>query len=91
MPEAFDHHAFYDRRREWIEMRLRAQRPMSVHIADLDLRVEFAAGEELRTEISCKFTRERVSGDLAAAGLELESWLTDAEGRFAVSVARLPV
>ena len=89
IPEAFEHVAFFDRRHEWIEMRLRAQRPMSVNVADLGLRVEFAAGEELRTEISCKFTRERVAGDLAAAGLELERWLTDEEGRFAVTVARL--
>ena len=43
-------------------MRLRAPRPVSVLVADLGLRVEFAAGEELRTEISAKFTRERVAG-----------------------------
>ena len=90
VPEAFDHLAFFDRRREWIEMRLRAQRPMSVNLADLDLRIEFAAGEELRTEISCKFTRERVDGDLQAAGLELDRWLTDDASRFAVTVARRP-
>jgi L-histidine Nalpha-methyltransferase len=87
-PEAFAHVAFFDRVHEWIEMRLRALRPMSVRITDLDLRVNFAAGEELRTEISAKFTRERITGDLEAAGLELESWLTDPEGLFAVSVAR---
>lgn len=88
-PEAFAHVAFFDRRQEWVEMRLRALRPMSVQIADLDLRVEFAAGEELRTEISCKFTRERVTGDLQAAGLALEHWLTDPDDLFAVSVVRL--
>ncbi|MEA2211301.1 MAG: L-histidine Nalpha-methyltransferase [Solirubrobacteraceae bacterium] len=87
-PEAFAHVAFFDRVHEWIEMRLRAMRPMSVRIADLDLRVHFAAGEELRTEISAKFTRERITGDLEAAGLELESWLTDPRDLFAVSVAR---
>ena len=70
-------------------MRLRARRPMSVQVADLDLRVEFAAGEELRTEISAKFTRERVTGDLAAAGLELERWFTDPDELFAVSGGRL--
>jgi L-histidine N-alpha-methyltransferase len=89
-PEAFEHVAFFDRAHEWIEMRLRAMRPMSVLIADLDLRVHFAAGEELRTEISAKFTRERVAGDLGAAGLQLRSWLTDPEDLFAVSVSRLP-
>jgi L-histidine Nalpha-methyltransferase len=88
-PDAFDHVAFFDRRHEWVEMRLRATRPCSVLIAELDLRVEFAAGEELRTEISTKFTRERIEGDLEAAGLELESWFTDDEDLFAISVSRL--
>jgi L-histidine N-alpha-methyltransferase len=87
-PESFEHVAFYDRRNEWVEMRLRATRAMSVYIADLDLRVEFAAGEELRTEISAKFTRARVHADLEAAGLTLERWLTDDADLFAVTMAR---
>ena len=69
-------------------MRLRATRPCSVRIADLDLRVEFAAGEELRTEISCKFTRPRIEDDLAAAGLELERFYTDDQNLFALTLAR---
>ncbi|MDQ6746077.1 MAG: L-histidine N(alpha)-methyltransferase [Actinomycetota bacterium] len=88
VPEAFAHVAFFDRRQEWIEMRLRAMRPCTVLIADLELRVEFAPGEELRTEISAKFTRRRVESDLAAAGLRLERWLPDADGLFALSLAR---
>ncbi len=87
-PESFEHIAFYDRRNEWVEMRLRANRASSAYIADLDLRVEFAAGEELRTEISAKFTREHVEADLEAAGLELDRWFTDDEGLFAVTMAR---
>jgi len=87
-PESFDHVAFFDRRHDWVEMRLRARRPCTVLIADLGLRVEFAAGEELRTEISAKFTRSRVEGDFAAAGLSLERWFTDAEGLFALSLGR---
>jgi L-histidine N-alpha-methyltransferase len=87
-PDAFDHVAFFDRRHEWVEMRLRARRPCSVLIADLDLRIEFAAGEELRTEISAKFTRERLDSDFASAGLELERFYTDPEGLFALSLAR---
>jgi L-histidine Nalpha-methyltransferase len=85
--ENFDHVAFYDERHHWIEMRLRARRPCSVSIADLDLRVEFAAGEELRTEISAKFTHDQVAEDFAAADLALVQWLTDAEDRFAISLA----
>jgi L-histidine N-alpha-methyltransferase len=87
VPEAFEHIAFFDRQREWVEMRLRAQRPCSVLIADLGLRVEFAAGEELRTEISAKFTRTRVSEDFEAAGLTLEGWYTDPDELFALSLA----
>jgi L-histidine N-alpha-methyltransferase len=87
-PDAFEHVAFYDRRNEWVEMRLRATRACSVLIAGLDLRVDFAAGEELRTEISAKFTRAHVEADLEAAGLELERWFTDDEELFAVTMAR---
>jgi L-histidine N-alpha-methyltransferase len=57
-------------------------------VADLGLRVEFAAGEELRTEISAKFTLARVEADFQAAGLALECWYTDSDGLFAVSLAR---
>jgi L-histidine Nalpha-methyltransferase len=84
----FEHVAFYDEAREWIEMRLRARRAHSVRVAAIDLDLEFDRGEELRTEISAKFTRERVESDLRAAGLELVEWLTDPEGRFALSLSR---
>jgi L-histidine N-alpha-methyltransferase len=85
-PESFDHIAFFDRRHEWIEMRLRAREAQSVHIRDLALRVRFDAGEELRTEISAKFTRQRIEADLRAAGLRLEHWYTDPDEMFALSL-----
>ena len=86
--DGFDHVAFWDAEREWIEMRLRSRRRQTVRFPDLDLTVHFAQREELRTEISAKFTRTRVQGDLAAAGLELVEWLTDDEDLFALSLAR---
>lgn len=86
--DGFEHVAFFDREREWIEMRLRASRKMSVHIGALNLDVDFAPREELRTEISAKFTPERLRGDLAAAGLELAELLTDADEMFALSLSR---
>ncbi|HWI72286.1 MAG TPA: L-histidine N(alpha)-methyltransferase [Baekduia sp.] len=89
VPDAFDHVAFFDRDREWIEMRLRAQRPQRVTVGKLGLRLTFAAGEELRTEISAKFTRERIEGDLAAAGMELVEQLTDDDGLFGLNLARI--
>jgi L-histidine N-alpha-methyltransferase len=85
---AFQHVALWDPEAEWIEMRLRATRAMRVRLAALDLDVRFAQGEEMRTEVSAKFTRPGVTAELAAAGFELARWFTDPDGRFAVSLAR---
>ena len=83
----FDHVALWDDVRERIEMRLRARRALTVKIPEVDLVVPFEAGEELRTEVSAKFREGGVRGELAAAGLRLDQWWTDAEGRFALSLA----
>jgi len=85
--EAFDHVAFFDREREWVEMRLRAQRHMHVSIAKIGLDVVFAPREELRTEISAKFTPDRLRGDLAAGGLDLRGLMTDPDDLFALSLS----
>ena len=86
-PAAFEHVAFYDRDHEWIEMRLRARSRQVVRIAGLDLTVRFAAREEMRTEISAKFTPRRLEADLRAGGLRtVERW-TDPDGLFAVTLA----
>ena len=87
-PDDFEHVALFDREHEWIEMRLRARREHTTLVRDLDLPVHFDAGEELRTEISAKFTPERLEGDLAAAGLELVRWLTDPDELFALTLSR---
>jgi L-histidine N-alpha-methyltransferase len=86
--ERFEHVAFFDADHEWIEMRLRARRECVVEIAGLGLTVRFARGEEMRTEISAKFTGERVECELAGAGLVLEDWWTDARGMFGLSSSR---
>ena len=86
--DAFAHIALWDAERQWIEMRLRATRAIRAHIADLDLTVEFAEGEELRTEVSAKFRKDGVRAELADSGFELVTWLTDEQDRFALSLAR---
>ncbi|GAA2736321.1 L-histidine N(alpha)-methyltransferase [Streptomyces nogalater] len=88
-PEAFDHVALWDAGQEWIEMRLRSRTAQTVKVPALNLAVDFAAGEELRTEVSAKFRKEGVTAELAAAGLELTHWWTDAAGRFALSLSVL--
>ncbi|MFI7576686.1 L-histidine N(alpha)-methyltransferase [Micromonospora sp. NPDC049497] len=85
-PEAFDHVARWDPEREWIEMRLRARRPMRIRV--LDLVVDFAEGEELRTEVSAKFRPEGVAAELAAAGFTAHDFWTDPDGLFGVTLAR---
>ena len=87
-PCSFTHVARFDEREEWIEMRLRAQVAQEVELAAIALNVSFAEGEELRTEVSAKFTRERVEAELEAAGLELLAWHTDPNEWFALSLAR---
>ncbi|MEU1014109.1 L-histidine N(alpha)-methyltransferase [Streptomyces sp. NPDC005898] len=86
-PAAFDHVAVWDREREWIEMRLRSTADQTVKISALDLAVDFAAGEEMRTEISAKFRQEGVRAELAASALDLTHWWTDERGRFALSLS----
>jgi L-histidine Nalpha-methyltransferase len=86
-PERFDHRAIYDERRQWIEMRLCAREAHEARIERLDLDVEFEAGEHIRTEISCKFTEDRLEREYARAGLDLLDVYTDADGLFALSLA----
>jgi L-histidine N-alpha-methyltransferase len=86
--DRFAHAAVWDARHEWIEMRLRSLADQEVHLPNLNLTVRFRAGEEMRTEISAKFRRPGVAAELTRAGLALERWWTDGEGRFGLSLAR---
>jgi L-histidine N-alpha-methyltransferase len=87
VPSEFEHVALWDAENEWIEMRLRAQRDMTVTVAALDLVVHFAAGEEMQTEVSAKFRRDGVHEMLAAAGFEPARWWADPQDRFGLSLA----
>jgi L-histidine N-alpha-methyltransferase len=83
----FEHVASWDAARQRVEMRLRAANPATVHVAALDLSVGFAAGEDLRTEISAKFRPEQVRSELSAAGLAVIGWWTDPARDFALSLS----
>ena len=84
-PMAFEHRAFYEPETHRIEMHLVSTRSQEVNIPGIDP-VRFAAGESLRTEISCKHDRGSVGGLFAVAGLRIESWQTDPEALFALVV-----
>ncbi|MDD7812531.1 L-histidine N(alpha)-methyltransferase [Mycobacterium sp. CSUR Q5927] len=85
--DEFAHVARWNSAEQRIEMWLRAGTDQHVSIGELDLVVDFAAGEEMLTEVSCKFRREQVAAELAAAGLQSRRWWTDAAGDFGLSLA----
>jgi len=87
--DRFAHVAHWDGEREWVEMRLRAQGAQTVHIAALDMIVDFAPDEELRTEISAKFRAAGVVAELVAAGLESVGWWTDDGADYGLSMSVL--
>jgi len=85
--EDFEYVSSFDPEYSWIDMRLRAKRELVAHLGKIDLDVHFAKGEELRTEVSSKFTREQMEDILQRAGLQLESWHTDPDNWFALVLA----
>jgi L-histidine N-alpha-methyltransferase len=85
--DAFDHVARWNADEERIEMWLRASSPQRVRVGGLGLTVDFAAGEEMLTEVSCKFRSDTVADELAAAGLRRTNWWTDRAGDFGLSLA----
>jgi L-histidine N-alpha-methyltransferase len=84
---AYRHVARWNAKEERIEMWLRADRAQRVHIGALGLTVDFAAGEEMLTEVSCKFRPEAVAAELAQSGLRRIGWWTDDAGDFGLSLA----
>lgn len=87
----FEHVAFYDRENAWIEMRLRARRDCRVRVPAAGLDLRFRRGDEVRTEISCKYTRASLEALLPGTGLHVEGWFTDPEELFAmVLLGRAP-
>ena len=85
---AFEHVARWDPENLWVDIRLRSLANQVVNVSALDMLVPFAAGEEMRTEISTKFLRPGLEGIYAEAGLELTHWWTDSDGLYALSLAK---
>jgi len=86
-PARFEHVARYDAEAARMDIRLRSLTEQTVRLDGLDLTVRFAAGEEMRTEISAKFTRPRLEAIYREAGLRPAGWFTDAAGDYALSLA----
>src|SRR6185503_8030693 len=87
-PEGFDHVAFFDAQASWIEMRLRCREGAHVRVPGAGLELDLRAGDEIRTEISCKYTRPMLEKRLVGTGLRLAEWYTDAKEWFALGLLR---
>jgi L-histidine Nalpha-methyltransferase len=85
--DRFDHVVRWDPVAQWIEMRLRSVCNQEVSISDLGMTVRFAAGEDVLTEISAKFTPGGIASELVAAGYVVDrQWGAD-DGEFLLTLA----
>jgi L-histidine N-alpha-methyltransferase len=86
---AFEHIALFDETHHWIEMRLRSQRPQHVEVVGLDIAFDLAVGEDIRTEISTKFSSPEIEVEFANAGFRVVREFRDRAGDFQLTLARL--
>ena len=88
-PALFEHEAIYNIEEGRIEMYLRSLVEQEINLKEIDLKVNFSLDEKICTEISRKYTREKVESLLDSADMEIAEWLTDEKSFFAVALARL--
>lgn len=86
-PDGFDHLARWNAEEAWIEMRLRSTSDQVVDLGQLGTTIHFDVGEELRTEISAKFTPERITDELWQSGFVVEETWTVEPG-YLLTLAR---
>jgi L-histidine Nalpha-methyltransferase len=86
-PDDFTHVARWNEKEQWIEMRLRADVPSRVSLPGAGITLAFYEGEELLTEISAKFTPDRVERELSEAGFVVEGMWGAEDGEFLLTLA----
>lgn len=86
--DRFEHVARWNAEDSCIEMRLRAREAMTIDVPILDVGVRFASGEEMRTEVSTKFTPAQVRDEMAQAGLTVMGTWSDPAGDYLLTLAR---
>jgi L-histidine N-alpha-methyltransferase len=83
----FAFEARWDADREWMDIGFRSRDAHQVQLEELETELAFAAGEQLRFEVSTKFRREGIDAELVAAGLRPSGWWTDHAEGFALTLA----
>lgn len=89
-PEAFAHVARFNHDEHRIEMYLRSVREQVISIPELELALHLKKGEDILTEISCKYTRRQVEGLLTRAGFSPVAWYSDADQLHGLALAQKP-
>lgn len=87
--DAFEHVPKWDSSTSCVSHNLRATREVRAKIAAIDLDLILRPGEEIHTQLSCKFTREGVEDELGEAGMTLIAWYTDPEERYGLALAAM--
>lgn len=83
----FEHHAFYNRERQRIEMHLASTRRQKVKVAGETF--EFRAGETIHTENSYKYTPESLAALARGVGWEPVGVWTDGDCHFSIQAFSL--
>ncbi len=83
-PASFDHAAFFNVKREQVEMHLRARTAICVDVKALGISVVLKKGETIRTEICRKFTRNCAEEMIRDAGMAVSRWYFDPKGWFSL-------
>jgi L-histidine N-alpha-methyltransferase len=86
-PDRFRHVALWNEDEQWIEMRLRADEASEVSLTEAGITVQFDQDEDLLTEISAKFTPDRVELELSEAGFVVEGMWGAEDGEFLLTLA----
>jgi L-histidine N-alpha-methyltransferase len=87
-PEAFRHHAPYNRTLHRIEMWLLSLARQVVHLPGIGMEFELREGEGILTEISTKYDQPKIEAFLVESGLSPLAWYSDPERLFALSLSR---
>ncbi|HEX6521659.1 MAG TPA: L-histidine N(alpha)-methyltransferase [Streptosporangiaceae bacterium] len=85
----FDYVVTWQDEAEYLAMWEQSRINQAVRLSEIDLFVEFAAGERIWTAISAKFRRDGIQAELECAGFSLRHWWTDPTGRYALSLSTL--
>ena len=88
--DAFEHLALWEPGPDWIRIAVRSRREQVVHLPGIDMELHLQPGDEIQTEVSCKYTRASLAQRLAGTGLVLDDWFTDADEDFALALLKRP-